>query len=77
MYCTIKDISGIEEIINMSKLSKTYLSYTFLIMLVCWGTCVLCSFNDISLSDHKLLLIPYLLGGLSPTIASYLSFKAQ
>lgn len=59
----------------MSKLSKTYLSYTFLIMLVCWGTCVLYSFNHISLSDHKLLLIPYLLGGLSPTIASYLSLK--
>lgn len=59
----------------MSKLNKNYLSFTFLIMLIGWGICLLCSFNGISLSDSRWLYIPYLLGGLSPTIASYLSLR--
>lgn len=60
---------------NMSKLNKNYLSLTFLIMLISWGICVLCSFNGIVLSDNKWLYLPYLLGGLSPTVASYLSLR--
>lgn len=60
---------------KMSKLNKHYMSATFLIMLICWGICLLCSFNGISLNDNKLLYVPYLLGGWSPTIASYLSLK--
>lgn len=59
----------------MSQLNKNYLSFTFLIMLICWGICLLFSFNGISLNDNKLLYVPYLLGGWSPTIASYLSLK--
>ncbi len=59
----------------MSKLSKEYLLYTFSIMLVCWGICFVCSLNNISLNDNYLLYIPYLLGGLSPTIASFISLK--
>lgn len=59
----------------MSKLSKNYLSMTFLLMLIGWGICLLCSFHGISLSDNKLLCVPYLLGGWSPTIASYLALK--
>lgn len=59
----------------MSKLNKNYLSLTFLIMLIGWGTCVLCSFMGLSLNDHKWLYVPYLLGGLSPTIASYFALK--
>lgn len=59
----------------MSKLSKVYLGYTFLIMLICWGICVICSLNRISLNDNYLLYVPYLLGGWSPTIASFLSLK--
>ena len=59
----------------MSQLNKHYLCYTFLIMLICWGICVLCSFWGISLNDNKLLYVPYLAGGWSPTIASYLSLK--
>ncbi len=59
----------------MSKLSKNYLGFTFLIMLISWGTCLLCSLNGISINDNKLLYVPYLAGGLSPTIASYLSLK--
>lgn len=59
----------------MNKLVKDYLSYTFLIMIICWGLCVLCSLNGTSLNDNYLLYIPYLLGGWSPTIASFLSLK--
>lgn len=59
----------------MSKLSKNYLCYTFLIMLVCWGICVICSLNGIAVDDHYVLFIPYLLGGWSPTIASFLALK--
>lgn len=59
----------------MSKLSKMYLGFTFLIMLVCWGLCLLCSFNGISLDKNKFLYVPFLLGGWSPTIASYFSLK--
>lgn len=61
----------------MSKLSKNYLSLTFLILLTGWGICLLCSFNGISLNDNKLLYLPYLLGGWSPTIASYLSLRGS
>jgi len=60
---------------NLSKLNKNYLIFTFLIMLICWGICVLCSFSGISLNDKIWLYVPYLLGGWSPTIASYLSLK--
>lgn len=59
----------------MSKLNKNYLGFTFLIMLICWGICVLCSFSGIFLNDKIWLYVPYLLGGWSPTIASYLSLK--
>lgn len=59
----------------MSKLSKNYLSFTFLIMLMSWGMCLLCGLNGITLIDNKWLYVPYVLGGLSPTIASYLSLK--
>ncbi len=59
----------------MSKLSKEYLLYTFSIMLVCWGICLACSLNHISINDNYLLYIPYLLGGWSPTIASFIALK--
>lgn len=59
----------------MSKLGKKYLLYTFSIMLVCWRICLVCSLNNISLNDNKLLSIPYLLGGWSPTIASFIFLK--
>ena len=59
----------------MSKLCKNYLSFTFLIMLIGWGLCLLCSFNGNSLDENKWMFVPYLLGGLSPTIGSYLSLK--
>ncbi len=59
----------------MNKLSKFYLGCTFFIMLICWGICVICSLNGILLNENYLLYVPYLLGGWSPTIASFLSLK--
>ncbi len=59
----------------MNKLIKDYLIYTFLIMLICWGLCVICSLNGVLLNENYFLYIPYLLGGLSPTIASFLVLK--
>ena len=61
----------------MSKLSKNYLIVTFLLMSIGWGLCLLCSLNGISLDDNKWLYAPYLLGGWSPTIASYLVLKSS
>lgn len=59
----------------MSKLSRTYLGITFLLMSIGWGTCLLFSAAGISLNDNKWLYVPYLFGGWSPTIASYLSSR--
>lgn len=59
----------------MNKLVKDYLVYTFLIMVLCWGTCTVCSFNGILLNENDILYIPYLLGGWSPTIASFFALK--
>lgn len=61
----------------MSKLSKHYLGLTFLMMLIGWGICLLCSLNGVLLNEHKWLYVPYVLGGLSPAIASYLSLKSN
>lgn len=59
----------------MNKLIKDYLLYTFLIMIICWGLCAICSLNGILLNKYYFLYIPYLLGGWSPTIASFLASK--
>lgn len=59
----------------MSKLCKDYLCITFLIMIVCWGICVVCSLNGILLNENYILYMPYLLGGWSPTIASFIALK--
>lgn len=59
----------------MNKLIRDFLLCTFLIILVCWGVCVFFSLNGVSLRDNYLLYIPYLLGGWSPTIASFFALK--
>lgn len=59
----------------MSKLSKNYILYTYFIMGVCWGVCLVCSLAGISFKDNYLLYVLYLLGGWSPTIASFISLK--
>jgi membrane protease YdiL (CAAX protease family) len=46
-------------------------------MIACWGTCLIGSANGITLADHFVLYIPYLLGGFSPTIASLIVTKKQ
>jgi membrane protease YdiL (CAAX protease family) len=61
----------------MSKLSKNYLAFTFLIMLVGWGICFVFGLNGISIKNNYFIYIPYLMGGLSPTIASYLAFRKE
>ncbi|GHU51421.1 CPBP family intramembrane metalloprotease [Clostridia bacterium] len=59
----------------MSKINKHYLILTFSIMLFFWGICFVCGINGIFLNKYYALYIPYLLGGLSPTIASYIVLK--
>ena len=59
----------------MSKLSRRFLCYTFIIMGLCWGSCVICSLCGISLNAFPLLYVPYMLGGFSPTIASYIVLR--
>lgn len=59
----------------MSKLTKDYLLYTFSIMIVFWGIYWGCSLKGMSLDSNYFLYIPYLLGGWSPTIASFISLK--
>ncbi len=59
----------------MSKVSKQFLIYTFMIMGICWGICMICSLNGLSLKRDYFLYIPYMLGGWSPTIASYIVLK--
>lgn len=59
----------------MNKLIKDFLICTFLIMIVCWGICIICSLNGILLNENYFLYIPYLLGGWSPTIASFIALK--
>ncbi len=59
----------------MSKSTVRYLVLTFIIMLLCWGSCLLCSGFGIYLTNMPLLYIPYIIGGLSPTIAAFLVLK--
>ena len=59
----------------MSKLSIKYLMWTFAISLLFLGFCIVCSINGILLENNALLYIPYILGGLSPTIASFIVLK--
>lgn len=59
----------------MRKLTTRYLCYTFAIMLLCWGTCWVCSACGVYMRDYIFLYPLYLLGGWSPTIASYFVLK--
>lgn len=59
----------------MSKLGIKYLLITFIIMVLAWGTCVLCGKFGITFSNYKIMYLPYLLGGFSPTIASFIALK--
>ena len=59
----------------MSKLGVRLLIWTFLIMALTWGVCAACSLNGIHLEDNAFLYVPYILGGYSPTIASFIAMK--
>lgn len=59
----------------MSRVSKQFLIITFAIMAICWGICVICSFNSLSLEKDLFLYVPYLIGGWSPTISSFIVLK--
>ena len=57
------------------KLVKEFLIITFVIMLIFWGGCALIS-QIFNLTINNILLrIMHIIGGFSPTIASYISLK--
>ena len=57
------------------KLVKEFLIITFVIMLIFWGGCALIS-QIFNLTINNIFLrIMYIIGGFSPTIASYISLK--
>lgn len=61
----------------MSKLSKGYLLLTFVISVISWGVCIVGNKNGILVSENLILNIFFLLGGWSPTIASYIILKKE
>ncbi len=59
------------------KLVKKYLILTFSIMLLCWGgSAVISQIWNITI-NNPVLRVLFLIGGFSPTIASYLSLKSK
>ena len=52
-----------------------HLLLTFLIMGLCWGLCIVLSINGITMKDYKWLYLPWLIGGISPAIASFIILK--
>lgn len=60
----------------MNKLVSRFLGLTFGIMGVCWGGCVLLGQLGFTLTEQPWLFVPYLLGGWSPTIGSYLAQRS-
>ena len=48
-----------------------HLTLTFLIMGICWGLCLVLSLNGITMKDYKWIYLPWMLGGISPAIASF------
>lgn len=59
----------------MTKLARQYLLLTFAIMALCWGTLALLSVNGITIKENCPLFVPYLIGGFSPTIASFFALR--
>ena len=57
------------------KLVFQYLLLTFSIVLFSWGLLVVLGHLGFSVNNHFWLYVPYILGGLSPTIASYIVLK--
>ena len=59
----------------MSNLSTKFLFWTFALMALTWGMCAVCSMNGLLMTDNAFLYVPYILGGYSPTIASFIVLK--
>jgi len=57
----------------MTKRAWTFLGITFAVMGVSWGLCLLCCLGfQMDMEKVVLLRIPFLLGGFSPTVASWI-----
>lgn len=59
----------------MKKQITRFLEYTFGIMGVCWGGCLILGRLGFTLAQQPWLYVPYLVGGWSPTIGSYLAMR--
>ena len=57
------------------RLVKEYLLFTFSVMLIFWGTCVFASRKYGFTVDTAWMRILYVIGGFSPTFASYAALK--
>ena len=57
------------------KLFTDHLLITFAIMLITWVPCVILGINGMTRESHAWINIPYLIGGFSPMIASYIALK--
>ena len=58
--------------------TKTFVAHlvlTFLIMGVCWAPCIVLGAFGITMKEQFWIYIPWFLGGLSPTIASFIVLK--
>ena len=52
-----------------------HLIATFLIMLACWGLCIVLGVFDITTKTAFWVYIPWFIGGVSPAIASFVILK--
>ena len=59
----------------MSKLGEKFLFWTALFTILTWGVCAVCSMNGIFITNNTFLFVVYILGGYSPTIASFVAVK--
>jgi len=57
------------------KLVIQFLILTFFLMLLFWGLLIILGQFGFTINSHLWLYIPWILGGLSPTIASYIVLK--
>ena len=57
------------------KLFFEHLILTFIIMLILWVPLIILGINGITIKEHFWIYVPWLLGGLSPAIASFIVLK--
>lgn len=59
----------------MRNVTFKYLLLTFAMMVICWGTCLVCGLFGVTLANMPVLYVPYMLGGFSPTVAAFLVLR--